>query len=236
MVDHTQLGRQQLDHELDVFDSDAISYDDQPHRITEQTIELYAKGLEQGLSSKMAAKRTGFHSHSLHTFLRGHPELCARVDRARVEWASYHLSRLADPGDGSGASAKVRASLGALASVDERYRKPRAIVGGNVNVNVNIPDMRPAIIMPGGMGDPARYALPGNGGRRRALPEPIDAETEDAQPQGLVGAVIEGAKAARERAKRPPAGVRRRRAKAKKGTKKKRRSVAGPGPGPAPIL
>lgn len=231
MVDHVQ------DPELDEFDSDALGIEDDLHRISEDIVEAYAENLEKGHNSDTAARLTGFSCEGIRQYLLSHPALLGRVDRARALWMEHHLGTLKNPGTSKGASAKVRAALGALASVDQRFRKPRPMVGGNINVNLQLPDMRPATVLQGEVGDPAAYSLPGNGQAALEAPaETIDAVLEPSQPQGLVASIIEGCKSAKKAGTRSRA--RAKRAPRKKGTKAKRKVKrrAPASSGPAPIL
>jgi hypothetical protein len=66
-----------------------------------------------------------------------------------VQWVSHHLGTLSDPGDGKGASARVKGALGALASVDERYRPTQRVdhhVTGQIE---HRPVFAPVDIIPG---------------------------------------------------------------------------------------
>jgi len=125
----------------------------------------------------------------MQDYVKRSDERSARVMRARAEWKLFHLKRLKkDNDDGSGSSSRVRASLGALASVDKRYRKEVKIGGTTINNNTlnMIADPRP----PGSIGTLERYALPQADARVIDTPpiqesSPVPAPTAAAEPSDV---------------------------------------------------
>jgi hypothetical protein len=117
----------------------------------------------------------------MQEYVKRAEERRVRVERARASWELFHLRRLKkDTDDGSGASSRVRASLGALASVDKRYRKDVQVGGTTINNNTLVlADPRP----PGSIGNPERYALPqADAVVRQTDPAPVEPAADPVPP------------------------------------------------------
>ena len=123
--------------------------------ITEDEFILFLDALSRGACHKTACRYSG-RSETGMRFYYAKTEGCSeRVGRARADWELFHLDRLSVKDDnGSGASARGRNSLGALASVDKRFRKD-VHVGATINNTMILADPRP----PATIGNPSRYAM-----------------------------------------------------------------------------
>ena len=145
--------------------------------ITDAEFKKFCQALKDGHSRKSAALYVGRSEDGLRLYSLRTQKRTARVKQARGEWWNFHLLRLKnDKDDGSGASSRVRASLGALASVDERYRK-EIHVGGTHNTLILADPRPPSFLGSGEIGDPARYALP-RGESQRGPEVVVDGEAE----------------------------------------------------------
>lgn len=150
-------GENIVNHKLkpETQETEAVTFKNES--ITEADFKTFLDALSRGASHETACRYAGRSEHGMRSYARRAEERGQRVMRARAEWTMFHLDRLAVKDDnGSGASARGRNSLGALASVDKRYRKEVHVGGTQINNTLVLADPRPS----GLIGNPNRYALP----------------------------------------------------------------------------
>ena len=154
MVNH-QVKPDTPDEEAEVY-THALTKDICTGPIQDHEFTAYLEALAHGHSGGSAAAMLGRSSSGMREYAVKTEDRKARVRRARALWTDFHLDTLRDKkDDGQGSSARTRRALGALASVDKRYRK-EVHVGGVINNNtVILADPRP----PGSIGNPDRYAI-----------------------------------------------------------------------------
>ena len=123
--------------------------------ITEDDFKTFLTALSDGASFLTACQHARIAQTTTRTYIKRSGQRRKRVMRARADWKMFHLRRLKkDNDDASGSSSRVRASLGALASVDKRFRKD-VHVGATINNTLVLADPRP----PSTIGNPDRYAI-----------------------------------------------------------------------------
>ena len=150
-----ERGSKIVNHKLKPEDSNEPTPSFPREIITEEQFKVFLEALSDGASTLTAAQYARTSKSGMLKYIKRSQSRGDRVMRARADWKMFHLRRLSNiDDDASGSSSRVRASLGALASVDKRYRKD-VHVGATINNTLVLADPRP----PGTIGNPERYSL-----------------------------------------------------------------------------
>lgn len=171
-----------VDHKVKPSEADLDNPTLENETITEDQFRTFLDALGDGAKYRTACRDAGLSKHGMQEYVKRTEARGVRVARARASWELFHLRRLKkDNDDGSGSSSRVRASLGALASVDKRYRKEVHVGGTQIHNTLILADPRPA----GLIGNPERYALANQPVPEQQQPAPMiqaDATVIDTPP------------------------------------------------------